>query len=73
MEHLITFLGLFSIQVSTFRGNKAIGSANVWIDSASCKDYGCKNHKQYDGTKFSTYERLGFDLDVEFGTGELVG
>ncbi|CAD8100887.1 unnamed protein product [Paramecium sonneborni] len=49
------------------------GSANIWLNSARCNDYGCKNHKQYDGSKSSTYEHLGYDLDVEFGTGELMG
>ena len=50
-----------------------IGSANIWIDSAQCNDVGCRNHKQYDGSKFSTYTQLNYDLDVEFGTGELQG
>ncbi|CAD8133714.1 unnamed protein product [Paramecium octaurelia] len=49
------------------------GSANIWLNSARCNDYGCKNHKQYDGSKSPTYEHLGYDLDVEFGTGELMG
>ncbi|CAD8170289.1 unnamed protein product [Paramecium pentaurelia] len=49
------------------------GSANIWLNSARCNDYGCKNHKQYDGSKSATYEHLGYDLDVEFGTGELMG
>ncbi|CAD8178863.1 unnamed protein product [Paramecium octaurelia] len=49
------------------------GSANIWLNSARCSDYGCKNHKQYDGSKSSTYEHLGYDLDVQFGTGELMG
>ena len=31
------------------------------------------NHKQYDGSKFSTHKDVGADLDVEFGTGELQG
>lgn len=49
------------------------GSANIWMNSARCTDVGCVNHKQYDGTKSSTYKHLGYDLDVEFGTGELIG
>jgi len=43
------------------------------LNSARCNDYGCKNHKQYDGSKSASYEHLGYDLDVEFGTGELMG
>jgi len=38
-----------------------------------CTDVGCLNHKQYNGSQFSTYRKLGFELDVQFGTGELVG
>lgn len=49
------------------------GSANIWINSARCHDVGCINHKQYDGSKSSTFKHLGYDLDVEFGTGELIG
>lgn len=47
------------------------GSANMWIDSKQCGDAGCTNHKQYDGSKFSTYKKLNLQLDVQFGTGEL--
>lgn len=49
------------------------GSANLWIDSSKCKEVGCKNHKQYDGSKSSTYQPVGYALDVMFGTGELNG
>ena len=38
-----------------------------------CRDTGCVNHKQYDHTKSSHYKKVGLDLDVEFGTGELEG
>jgi cathepsin D len=58
---------------NTFKMIFDTGSANIWINSARCKDYGCKNHKQYDSSKSSTYKHLGYDLDVEFGTGELMG
>lgn len=50
-----------------------LGSANIWINSNKCSDEGCKSHKQYEGEKSKTYKELGLDLDVEFGTGELVG
>lgn len=49
------------------------GSANIWINSKHCSDPGCKNHKQYDSSKSPTYESVGLDLDVQFGTGELIG
>ena len=51
----------------------SIGSANVWINSNKCTDAGCLAHKQFNGKDSSTYKELGFSLDVEFGTGELVG
>jgi cathepsin D len=47
------------------------GSANLWIDSAQCKDDGCVNHKQYNGANSANYKKLGLELDVQFGTGEL--
>lgn len=47
------------------------GSANLWINSAQCVDEGCTNHKQYDNKKSKSFERVGLELDVEFGTGEL--
>lgn len=46
------------------------GSANLWIDSSKCQEEGCKNHKQYDGTKSSTYKSVGYALDVMFGYGD---
>jgi cathepsin D len=49
------------------------GSANFWIDSSKCNDPGCLNHKRYDSSNSPTYNRMGLELDVEFGTGELEG
>ena len=49
------------------------GSANMWINSAECHDRGCVAHKQYDSAKSKTYKKIGFDLDVQFGTGSLSG
>ncbi|CAD8132993.1 unnamed protein product [Paramecium octaurelia] len=63
----------FGAQENKFKVIFDTGSANIWLNSARCNDYGCKNHKQYDGQKSLTYEHLGYDLDVEFGTGELMG
>ncbi|CAD8044662.1 unnamed protein product [Paramecium primaurelia] len=63
----------FGSQENKFKVIFDTGSANIWLNSARCNDYGCKNHKQYDGQKSLTYEHLGYDLDVEFGTGELMG
>ena len=49
------------------------GSSNFWINSKKCTDYGCENHKQYDGQESENYRPLGFGLEVEFGTGALSG
>lgn len=49
------------------------GSSNFWINSKKCSDYGCENHKQYDGYESDYYKSLGFGLEVEFGTGALSG
>lgn len=43
------------------------------MNSVKCSDAGCLNHKQYKGEDSSTYKELGYGLDVEFGTGELMG
>ena len=43
------------------------------MNSVQCKDEGCLNHKQYSGADSETYKQLGYGLDVEFGTGELLG
>lgn len=45
----------------------------MWINSIKCTDNGCIAHKQFNGQESNTYQQLGFGLDVEFGTGELIG
>lgn len=49
------------------------GSSNFWINSKKCTDYGCQNHKQYDGSVSDNHKSLGFGLEVQFGTGALTG
>jgi cathepsin D len=49
------------------------GSANIWINSEQCTDEGCTSHKQYKSSDSKTFKQLGYGLDVEFGTGELLG
>eukprot|EP00744_Colponema_vietnamica_P001293 GILI01002156.1.p1 GENE.GILI01002156.1~~GILI01002156.1.p1 ORF type:complete len:430 (+),score=127.67 GILI01002156.1:97-1290(+) len=49
------------------------GSANLWIDSALCKDQSCVTHDQYDHSKSSSFKEIGFEVGVQFGTGELKG
>ena len=38
-----------------------------------CTDEGCLNHKQYDPTTSTTFNKLGLFLEVQFGTGMLSG
>jgi cathepsin D len=45
----------------------------MWINSAMCSDPGCNNHKKYDHRGQKNFKKIGLDLDVEFGTGELEG
>ena len=49
------------------------GSANLWMDSSRCQDQGCKDHKQYNSRDSKTFQKVGYSLDVMFGTGELSG
>ncbi|EGR30870.1 hypothetical protein IMG5_122010 [Ichthyophthirius multifiliis] len=58
---------------NTFEVIYDTGSANIWIDSKQCSDIGCRNRKQYDHQKSSNYHAINLQLDVQFGTGELIG
>jgi len=52
------------------------GSTNLWVSSAKCKDYVCRDRHKYDNTKSVTYTDPPPDtlpLDITFGTGELSG
>ena len=43
------------------------------MNSVQCNAPGCKQHKQYDSKKSKTFKKLGYDLEVQFGTGILSG
>ena len=49
------------------------GSANFWVNSKLCNDLACKSHSAYDNSLSSSYEKLGYVINVEFGTGEIRG
>ena len=49
------------------------GSANFWVNSKLCHDLACETHSAYDNSLSHTYERLGYIINVEFGTGEIKG
>lgn len=69
------FIGEIAIGSSSnlFRVIFDTGSSNIWVNSRSCVSEGCKGHKKYDGTSFKGYTPSNRTLNVEFGSGELMG
>ncbi|XP_050517441.1 cathepsin D-like [Diabrotica virgifera virgifera] len=54
------------------------GSTDLWVPSSKCKVHsgqqnGCQNHKQYDSSKSSTYQKNGKPFHIQYGSGELSG
>jgi cathepsin D len=49
------------------------GSANFWVNSKLCHDLACESHSAYDNSLSSSYEKLGYVINVEFGTGGIRG
>ena len=49
------------------------GSANLWVTSSECNSEACSMHEGYDHTKSDTYEKLGDEVSVRFGTGSIEG
>lgn len=49
------------------------GSANFWVNSKVCEDLACVNHKAYDHRTSASFKKLGFEIEVEFGSGSVVG
>lgn len=49
------------------------GSANLWVTSSECTSEACSMHEGYDHTKSSTYEKMGDEVSVRFGTGSIEG
>ncbi|KAK2196981.1 bifunctional Aspartic peptidase A1 family/Aspartic peptidase domain superfamily/Peptidase family A1 domain [Babesia duncani] len=54
------------------------GSSQLWIPSTACKSIGCKNHRQFDPSKSSTFEPFRDENGevsnayIQYGTGECV-
>ena len=49
------------------------GSANLWVTSSLCSDEACSMHEGYDHSKSSTYNEVGDEVSVRFGTGSIDG
>jgi hypothetical protein len=49
------------------------GSANLWVTSALCKDASCTSHISFNRNKSETWKKLGYGVQVAFGTGEISG
>ncbi len=49
------------------------GSANLWVTAASCESEACQTHPSFDPSSSSTYKRIGYDVEVKFGTGDIEG
>jgi len=49
------------------------GSANLWVTSSLCPEATCHSHPSFDGARSSTYTRIGYGINVKFGTGRIEG
>jgi len=63
----------FGYPSETFEVIFDTGSANLWINSILCEDVGFRQRRQYNHFNSPHFRELGLDLNVQFGTGELVG
>jgi hypothetical protein len=49
------------------------GSANLWVTSSKCESEACTMHEGYNHLKSSTYQSIGDEVSVRFGTGSIEG
>ena len=49
------------------------GSANFVINSKKCTNLSCTNRKSYNSNRSVTYKSIGTTIDIQFGTGEIIG
>jgi saccharopepsin len=49
------------------------GSSNLWVPGKDCKSLACRVHRRFDSTKSSTFQKVGLDFSIKYGTGELTG
>lgn len=67
------------LTVGTQKGRNAFdvifdtGSALTCIASKKCHDIGCRRAKQYDRDRSNTFEEIGKEVEITFGSGVLRG
>ena len=49
------------------------GSGNLLLTSSKCKSYTCSLHKSYDSDQSDTFNSIGDEIEVYFGTGSIKG
>ncbi|KAJ2663471.1 aspartic proteinase precursor [Coemansia sp. RSA 1200] len=49
------------------------GSANMWIPGIRCTSKACLQHNRYDHDMSATYQQLGGQFAIQYGTGEVRG
>ncbi|XP_006919685.1 chymosin [Pteropus alecto] len=49
------------------------GSSDLWVPSVYCKSDACKNHRRFNSSESSTFQKLGQPLSIQYGTGSMEG
>lgn len=49
------------------------GSSNLWVASKHCHSEACKRHHGFDYSASSSFQEVGYDIQVRFGTGLVKG
>jgi len=49
------------------------GSSNLWIYASDCRSIPCRTHDTYDSEASSTYNGIGDDFEIEYGSGGVKG